>query len=86
MQHNTLLTVLEFCDRLTYNVWLESPPLLVSGLVAKVGSKRVEALLLIDRLTWKTLETQLFWGQYDQIKILIFPILYEACSSRRKAR
>ena len=29
----------------------------VSGLVAKVGSKRVEALLLIDRLTWKTLET-----------------------------
>ena len=49
-----------------------------------VGSKREKSLLLIDRLTWKTLETQLFWGQYDQIKILIFPILYEACSSRRK--
>ena len=84
MQHNTLLTVLELSDRLTYNVWLESPPLLRSGLVAKVGTKRVEALLLIDRLTWKTLETELFWGQYEQIKILIFPFLYEACSSRRK--
>ena len=53
----SILTVLELCDRLTKNIWLESPPLLVSGLVAKVGSKRVEALLLIDRLTWKTLET-----------------------------
>ena len=67
-----------------FDISLKSLPPLGSGLVAKVGSKRVEALLLIDRLTWKTLETQLFWGQYDQIKILIFPILYEACSSRRK--
>ena len=67
-----------------FDISLKSLPPLGSGLVAKVGSKRVEALLLIDRLTWKTLETQLFWVQYDQIKILIFPILYEACFSRRK--